>query len=59
MTTLVTAMNDQARTANGALTNSSSLNKNLDLFFMVGSSRNTDISPAFMEALSENSDTAI
>lgn len=59
MTTLVTAMNDQARTANGALTNSSSLNKNLDLFFIVGSSRNVDISPAFMEALSENSDTAI
>lgn len=59
MTTLVTAMNDQARTANGALTNASSLNKNLDLFFMIGSSRNVDISPAFMEAMGEDVDTTI
>lgn len=59
MTTLVEAMNDQALTANGALTNSSSLNSNLDLFFLIGSSRNTDLSPAFLKALSEDTDTAV
>lgn len=59
MTTLTQAMNDQALTANGALTNASSMNKNLDFFFMVGSSRNRDITPHFIEALSENLDCAI
>lgn len=60
MTSLFEAVNATANlTANGAVTNVSSLNKNVDLFFMAGSSRGKDIIPAFATALLEDSEVAI
>ncbi len=52
------AMNERARTANGGLTNATSLNKNVDLFFLAGASRGKDISPQFEEAYKEDFETA-
>lgn len=46
---------NQATTANNAITNLSSLNKTLDLFFVAGSSRNNpDLASMFSAALNEN-----
>ncbi len=54
VTTLRDAMNDRALTANGALTNSSSLDKVVDLFFLAGASRGKDLTPQFIEAYRED-----
>ena len=59
MTTLFQAVNASATTANGAVTNSSSLNSNVDLFFLAGASRGKDITPTFSKALVEDSEVAI
>jgi len=59
MTTLFTAVNASGTTANGAVTNVSSLNKNVDLFFLAGASRNKDITPTFAGALVEDTEVAI
>ena len=48
-----------ALTANGCLTNSTTSNRCLDLFFMINASRGQDISKEFYAALSENEDLAI
>jgi hypothetical protein len=53
------AMNDQAQTANGGRTLASSLNKNVDLFFLAGASRGKDITPQFMAAFNEDSEVAL
>lgn len=57
--TLRDAMNDQAQTANGGRTLASSLNKNVDLFFLAGASRGKDIEPQFLAAFNENSEVAL
>ena len=59
MTTLFEAVNASAVTANGAVTNASSLNKNVDLFFLAGASRGKDITPTFVGALVEDSEVAL
>ena len=60
MTSLFNAINATANlTANGAVTNVSSLNKNTDLFFLIGASRGKDIIPAFAAALVEDTEVAI
>lgn len=59
MTTLFEAVNANATTANGAVTNASSLNKNVDLFFLAGASRGKDITATFAGALVEDSEVAI
>ena len=60
MTSLFNAINATANlTANGAVTNSSSLNKNVDLFFLGGASRGKDIIPTFAGALVEDSEVAV
>lgn len=64
MSGLIKAMNDNyrndnVRTNNGALTNFTSGNANVDLFFTIGAARNADLSNAFDEAFNENSDYAI
>ena len=59
MTTLFEAVNATAVTANGAVTNASSLNKNVDLFFLAGASRGKDITPTFVGAMVEDSEVAI
>ena len=46
-------------TANGAETYQSSLDANLDLFYMIGSSRGKDISPTFEKAYQNNADLAL
>ena len=46
-------------TANGAVTNHSTLNTNLDLFSIVGSSRNQNLRPLFIKAFNENPELAI
>lgn len=53
------AMNDQALTANGGRTNASSLNKNVDFFFLAGASRGKDITPQFLAAYHEDWETAL
>lgn len=53
------AMNDQALTAKGGRTLASSLNKNVDLFFLAGASRGKDIEPQFLAAFNENSEVAL
>lgn len=58
-TTLFEAINSSATTSNGAVTNSSSLNKNVDLFFLGGASRGKDIIPTFAAALVEDQEVAI
>ena len=59
MSTLFEAVNATAVTANGAVTNASSLNRNVDLFFQAGASRGKDIIPTFAGALVEDSEVAI
>lgn len=60
MTTLFESVNANANlTANGAITNVSNLNKNVDLFFLAGASRGKDITAAFSAALAEDSNIAI
>lgn len=59
MTTLFEAVNANATTANGAVTNASSLNKNVDLFFLAGASRGKDITATFAGALVEDQEVAI
>jgi len=59
MTTLFEAVNASATTANGAVTNASSLNKNVDLFFLAGASRGKDITSTFAGALVEDSEVAV
>ncbi len=59
MTTLFQAVNANATTANGAVTNASSLNKNVDLFFLAGASRGKDITPTFAGALVEDPEVAV
>lgn len=48
-----------AKTANGAVTNHTSYSNVLDLFFLVGASRNKDISNVFSKAFNEHYDLAI
>jgi hypothetical protein len=57
--TLFEAVNASATTANGAVTNTSSLNKNVDLFFLAGASRGKDITSTFVGALVEDSEVAL
>jgi hypothetical protein len=59
MSTLFAAVNATAVTANGAVTNASSLNKNVDLFFLAGASRGKDITPTFVGALVEDPEVAV
>jgi hypothetical protein len=59
MSTLFAAVNATAVTANGAVTNASSLNKCVDLFFLGGASRGKDITPTFVAALVEDSEVAV
>jgi hypothetical protein len=59
MTTLFQAINASGETANGAVTNLSSLNKNVDLFFLAGASRGKDITPTFASALAEDPEVAV
>ena len=59
MTSLFEAVNASATTANGAVTNSSSLNKNVDLFFLAGASRGKDITSTFVGAMVEDSEVAL
>lgn len=64
MNTYVTQDNtlapNQSTTANGAVTNVSSLSKNIDLFFVAGSSRrNSSLEQMFNDALRENNDLAV
>jgi len=59
MSTLFEAVNASATTANGAVTNASSLNKNVDLFFLAGASRGKDITSTFAGALAEDSEVAV
>src|ERR1051326_3270152 len=58
MTKLLEAMNETATTENGAVTNYSTLNACLDLFAIIGSSRDKDISKTFLRAYAENPDIA-
>jgi hypothetical protein len=59
MTSLFEVVNANATTANGAVTNASSLNKNVDLFFLAGASRGKDIKSTFAGALVEDSEVAV
>lgn len=54
MTTLFEAVNANAVTANGCVTNTSSLNKCVDLFFLIGASRGKDITSTFVSAFVED-----
>lgn len=58
-TSLFDAVNASATTANGAVTNGSSLNMNVDLFFLAGSGRGKDITSTFASALVEDSEVAV
>ena len=58
MGTLFEAINVTALTSNGCITHSSSLNRNVDLFFLIGASRGKDITPTFAAALAEDSEVA-
>lgn len=59
MTTLFQAVNASGTTANGAITNTSSLNSNVDLFFLAGASRGKDITSTFVKAFVEDAEVAI
>lgn len=59
MSTLFSAMNETGRTANGAITNLSSMSDCVDLFGMAGSMRNKDVTQLFNRAFAEDFDTAI
>lgn len=56
---LIDAMNQTARTANGAITNYSSMNSCVDLFFTIGAARNIDILPIFSKAYVEDAELAL
>lgn len=58
MTTLFQAVNQSGTTHNGMTTNLSSMNKCVDLFFMIGASRGKNIIPEFAAAMGENADVA-
>lgn len=58
MSTLFEAVNASGVTANGAVTNVSSLNKNVDLFFLAGASRGKDITSTFVGAFVEDPEVA-
>lgn len=58
-TTLFEAINAEGETLNGGVTNSSSLNSNVDLFFLGGASRGKDIGPTFVKAFVEDSEVAV
>lgn len=49
----------QGRTANGAVTQTTSLNKCVDFFFLAGASRGGDIIPQFAQALAEDKEKAL
>ena len=57
--TLFEAVNASAVTANGAVTNASSLNSNVDLFFLGGASRGKDITSTFVKAFVEDQEVAV
>lgn len=57
--TLFEAINASGETTNGAITNESSLNRNVDFFFLAGASRSKDISNVFAAALGEDSEVAV
>lgn len=57
--TLFEAVNATGVTNNGAVTNESSLNRNVDFFFLAGASRGKDISNVFAAALGEDSEVAV
>lgn len=59
MTTLFDAVNSHGVTANGAVTNVSSLNACTDLFFLIGASRGKDITPTFVKAFVEDPEVAV
>lgn len=59
MTTLFEAVNSNATTTNGAITNTSSLNACVDFFFLAGASRGKNIIPVFAKALVEDKEVAI
>lgn len=59
MSSLFNAMNQTARTANGALTHHSSLNPCVDFFFAAGSSRGKNIDSTFMQAFRSNPEIAL
>jgi hypothetical protein len=59
MSTLFQAVNASATTANGAVTNLSSLNANVDLFFLAGASRGKDLTAVFSKALVEDPEVAV
>ena len=46
-------------TTNGAITNASSLSRNVDLFFQIGASRGKDITATFVSAFTEDPEVAI
>jgi len=58
MSTLFEAVNASGTTVNGAVTNASSLNKNVDLFFLAGASRGKDITSTFVGAFVEDPEVA-
>ena len=57
--TLFEAVNASGTTINGAITNVSSLNSNVDLFFLAGGSRGKDITPTFVKAFVEDPEVAL
>lgn len=57
-TTLFDAINSSGTTANGAVTNVSSLNANVDFFFLAGASRGKDITSVFVKAFVEDPEVA-
>lgn len=59
MSTLFKAVNATGETTNGASTNLSSLNKNVDLFFLAGASRGKDITSSFAAAMAEDPEVAM
>lgn len=59
MSTLFQAVNASGTTANGAVTNVSSLNRNVDLFFLAGASRGKDITSTYAGAMAEDSEVAV
>ena len=59
MTSLFTAVNNNGLTANGAVTNISSLNPLVDLFFQIGASRGKDLRQAFRAAYDADKNLAL
>lgn len=59
MSNLFNAMNNTARTANGALTLASSNSACVDFFFLAGASRGKDITAVFRKAVDENMEVAV